>query len=196
MTTQSRHSTRSIFIFIGPEGAGKSTQAHLLALALHLPLISTGDMLRRFAKEDTGELGMAARKMFAENGYLDASLMLQMMEKQLQDALYAEGAILDGSLRTYDETLRFDEIFHHLHLHLPILVLYISIPEKESIQRLTYGRKRPDDIIESVKIRLSHFHERLDDRLAMIRKKYQLIAIDGMQDKEDVHKEIMEKINK
>ena len=194
MTHQFIHHNR-IYVFIGPEGAGKSTQARMLSEALHLPLISTGDMLRRFAKDDTGALGEAARKMFAANGYLKADLMLRMMGEQLQDRVYKQGVILDGSLRTYEEAVRFDEIFEQSNLHLPIIVLYINVPQEESIKRLSFGRKRPDDIIQSVETRLSHFHEQLEERLAIITKKYQLIAIDGMNEKEAVHAEIMEKIN-
>ncbi len=184
-------STHTIYIFIGPEGAGKSTQAQMLSQALSLPLISTGDMLRYFAKEDKGYLGDAARRMFAENGYLNAELMLEMMSKKLREDKYRQGVVLDGSLRTYDETVHFDEIFEQSHLHLHITVFYITISEVESIKRLAYGRKRPDDIIHSVKTRLSHFNERLEERLAIIEKRYQLIEINGMQSKENVHAEIM-----
>ena len=99
-----------ILIFIGPEGAGKSTQALLLARALSLPHLSTGDMLRCFAKNDQGYLGDASRKMFAQNGYLDAKLINQIVAKSLSDKLYRKGVILDGCLRTYEETLRFNEV--------------------------------------------------------------------------------------
>lgn len=195
MTDQSTHSKNCIYIFIGPEGAGKTTQANMLSEALHLPIISTGDMLRHFAKDDTGVLGTAARKMFAEHSYLDAEAMLKMMREQLQDSLYQEGAILDGSLRTYEETRRFNEVFEQLDVEPSVIVLFLTISHEESIQRLVYGRRRADDIIQSVEARLSHFHERLEDRLALIAKKYQLIEINGMPEKEKVHEEIMEKIN-
>lgn len=187
--------TNHIFIFIGPEGAGKSTQAQMLAKKSGLPCVSTGSMLRHFAAEDEGELGDACRKMFAENGYLDASLMNQIVAQTLASGeKYKQGVILDGSLRTYEETVHFDEAMAKAGLSFPIMVFYILISQEESIKRLVQARKREDDTIQGVTTRLGHFHEKLDERLAIIKKRYQLIEINGMQSAEDVHKEIMEKI--
>ena len=192
-TTQQKN---HIYIFIGPEGAGKSTQARMLANELQLPLVSTGDMLRHFAKEDTGFLGDAARDMFSKNGYLDANLINQIVAETLRDPQYSKGVILDGSLRTYDETVHFDDVFEQAKLHLPVVVFSITVPEEESIQRLVFGRKRSDDTISGVRRRLLHFKEKLQERMAIIAKKYALIEIDGVSDKDKVHNAIMQQINK
>lgn len=187
---------KRIYIFIGPEGAGKSTQSQMLATELGLPRVATGDVLRHIQEKDKGDLGKKVKKMFMDNGYLVADLILRIMGEQLRESVYSQGVVLDGSLRTYDEVMHFDAMLQRLNLQLPVVVLYLTIPKNESIKRLTYGRKRLDDIIGSVTTRLSHFHERLDERLAIIEKKYQLISIDGMKSKDTVHEEIMEKISR
>ena len=183
-----------IFIFIGPEGAGKSTQAKMLADAISLPCLSTGDMLRHFAHHDQGHLGDACRKMFAENGYLDAGLINQIVAETVKNEQYQRGVIFDGSLRTYDETVHFDDAMAQAGLHFPITVFYINISQEESIARLLQARKREDDTIEGIMTRLGHFHDRLEERLAIIKQRYELIEIDGMQTIEQVHEEVMKLI--
>ena len=179
---------------MGPEGAGKSTQAKMLALELQLPCVSTGDMLRAFAADDQGFLGDTARKMFAENGYLAADLINQIVGQTLQDEKYRKGVILDGCLRTYEETFHFDEVLKNAHLNIPVTVFSLTIPLDESINRLTFGRKREDDTIQGVERRLSHFNTRLAERLAIIEEKYHLITIDGKGNKEEVHETIMREL--
>lgn len=178
---------------MGPEGAGKSTQAKLFAKDCKLLYISTGDMLRFFAQNDKGYLGNAVRAMFARHGYLKSELLNRIVIETLKNAKYKNGVVLDGSLRTFEETEEFDQVLQKTGLDLPVIVFYLNISEDESIKRLTFGRKRVDDTIEGVKARLSHFHNQLKERLAIIREKYQLIEINGEQSEEKVHEEIMNK---
>ncbi len=184
-----------IFIFIGPEGAGKSTQANLLATKTGLPYVSTGNLIRSFAENDRGELGNAARKMFASHSYLAAKFLKQIFIKTLNGKQYQRGVILDGSLRTYEETIQFDDLLKESRLTLPVVVLYIYISEEESIKRLVSKRRRRDDTIEGIKSRLAYFNDKLVERLQVIQSKYQLLTVDGMKPIAEVHKDVKNSIN-
>lgn len=96
--------------FIGREGSGKSTQAHELAKYLNKPYISTGDILRDLAKNDTGVWGKACRDMFEKSVYLDGQMLIEILVHRLSQDDCQEGFILDGGLRTLKETIIFKDM--------------------------------------------------------------------------------------
>ena len=62
-------------VFFGPEGSGKGTQAQLLSKALHLPILTSGDLVRDAATNDKGIIGEVCRQALAEGKYVADSEM-------------------------------------------------------------------------------------------------------------------------
>lgn len=88
-----------VLVLLGPPGAGKGTQAKLLEDKMHLPHISTGDLLRDNIKRDT-DLGKEA-KVFMDKGQLvPDQLILDMLFNRVSSKDCAKGYILDGFPRT------------------------------------------------------------------------------------------------
>lgn len=177
-----KHSQR-IFVFIGPEGSGKTTQAKKLAEEFSLPYITTSGMLHDLADNDPGPLGEACRVMFAEHVYLDGKTFLDVCVSRFSQEDTRDGFVLDGGLRTLEETLGFPDVLIKSKLDMPLTVIYLQIPESVSYKRLVTGknaRKRKDDTKEAVAKRLSEFSNQLTKRLKAIEEYgWEILEVDA-----------------
>lgn len=182
--------------FIGPEGSGKTLNAKRLSKELNLPYVSTGDILRGLAANDPGPLGDECRHLFAKHIYLSPKSMLEVFETRFKQGDLANGFVLDGGLRTQDETVGFPELLRATGLdHLELVVIYLKIPRSVSLERLVTGekaRKRKDDTVEGVNQRLDEFYFLLDERLALIKaqESWTLITIDAKTPIEKVYQRV------
>lgn len=192
---------KRIITFIGPEGSGKTTQALKLAEETDLPYVTTGDTLRDLAAHDPGELGDECREMFAEGKYLSGETLLRILVNRFKQNDVANGLILDGGLRTLEETIDFQAMLDEAGLRLPMTVLYLQIPNEVSFERLVYGpeaRRRADDTAEGVASRLSKFNLNLEDRLEVIRTQsgWNLLLLDATKPVDEVYAEMLQELTK
>lgn len=86
-------------ILLGPPGAGKGTQAKLLADKFNIPQISTGDILRAAVKEST-PAGVSAKKFMDAGALVPDDLVIEIIKERLSKDDSADGFILDGFPRT------------------------------------------------------------------------------------------------
>jgi adenylate kinase len=126
-----------IFILMGPQGAGKGTQAQKLAEKFSLPIVATGDMLREVAKTDSA-LGRQVKE-FQETGNLvsDDILAAVVRERTSRDDC-KQGYILDGFPRTSPQTELLEKIAAEQGHR--ITVIKIKIPHEFLYKRLA-GRR-------------------------------------------------------
>ncbi|HLW53032.1 MAG TPA: adenylate kinase [Candidatus Angelobacter sp.] len=134
-------------ILLGAPGAGKGTQAKLIAARYGIPQISTGDILRDNVARGT-ELGKKADPIMKSGGLVSDELMLPMVGDRLSQADCDRGFILDGFPRTvgqagwldkYLETRRFEG------LPMGPVVVNIKVGYNQLLQRLTGRRSCPVD---------------------------------------------------
>ena len=94
---------------MGPQGAGKGTQAQMLAKEFSLPIIATGEILREVAKEDT-ELGRHVREEQAAGHLVSDEILGEIVSQRtvLEDC--KNGYILDGFPRTLPQARLLDQI--------------------------------------------------------------------------------------
>src|SRR5512136_2740980 len=98
-----------ILILLGPPGAGKGTQAKLLAQHLQVPHISTGDMFRDHKARGT-ELGKKVDAIMASGGLVPDDVTNAMVKDRLSRPDVARGFILDGYPRTIAQELLVDRM--------------------------------------------------------------------------------------
>lgn len=183
-----------IVIFIGPEGSGKSTMAKRLAEESGQPYISTGNIIRDLAANDEGPLGQKCREMFERDTYLSGETLMEILCKRLSQTDATDGFVLDGGLRTLEETIGFKDMLLSAGRGLPATVVYLKIPKEESLNRLVNGenaRKRDRDTVEGVESRLKEFYTGLERRLDEIKKHgWEIKEIDADKPEEAVYTDV------
>ena len=89
----------SNIIFLGPPGAGKGTQAQLLAKGLGIPRISTREILRKAMREGT-KTGLEAKRYVESGALVPDDVVIAIVRERLQEPDCANGYMLDGFPRT------------------------------------------------------------------------------------------------
>ncbi|MCI4373252.1 MAG: nucleoside monophosphate kinase, partial [Thermoplasmata archaeon] len=123
-------------VFLGPPGAGKGTQAAVLAKSLGIPHLSTGDLLRS-AVAARSPLGLAAEAHMAAGRLVPDSLVLEILEERVGRNDAARGFLLDGFPRNLAQAEALDR-------RAPIdVVVAFEIPVDQLLPRLTGRRSCP-----------------------------------------------------
>ena len=122
-------------IFLGPPGAGKGTQAGLLAKKLEVPHISTGDLFRDEMKRGT-PLGKQIIYLMNSGQLVSDKITMEVLKLRLAQPDCSQGAILDGVPRTIVQAQVLDVMFKSQGKKLDH-VIYIELPTEEIIVRLS-----------------------------------------------------------
>jgi len=184
------------FIIFGAPGAGKGTQAKLLANEFGLVHLSSGEILRQEIKN--GELGETVKKYLAAGRLVPGKLIDAIMEKEIKRHKKAKGLIFDGFPRTISQAKYLD---HLLKIEgRPIAaVLKIRITEEEGIKRILERAKtsgRSDDNKVTIKNRFKIYHQEMHPILDYYREQKKLIIIDGHGELNEIFQNLKEKIKK
>lgn len=129
-------------VLFGVPGAGKGTQAQMLAGRLGVPQVSSGDMFRAALREGT-PMGRKARQ------YMDAGLLVPddvvigLVTERLSQPDAAAGFILDGFPRTLPQAEALDQWLATREERLDA-VLEVQVPEADLVERLAQRRSCPD----------------------------------------------------
>jgi adenylate kinase len=126
---------RDFYVFLGPPGAGKGTQAKIVAARLGIPHISSGDIFRENLKNQT-ELGLQANEYIKVGELVPDDVTVSMIHERISRTDCAAGAILDGFPRNPAQAKAFDEILKETGWHIS-KVPYIKVLEKVLIARLS-----------------------------------------------------------
>ena len=126
-----------IIVLMGPQGAGKGTQAQMLAERLKLPLVATGEMLREIAQSET-PLGLQVRAVQAAGQLVSDDILAQVVKSRLCRTDCEQGCVLDGFPRTLPQARLLETIAHNLGHQ--ITVISIEVPREQLFKRLS-GRQ-------------------------------------------------------
>lgn len=179
-------------ILIGIQGAGKSTQGKLLSEKLKIPYLSSGHIFRMLAKEHSSG-GRYIKEMMNSGFLIPDDKTLQIVEDYLERPEYKKGFILDGFPRTLKQAEQFSHDIDE--------VIYLEVDDKEALWRLSYREGseadgREDETLMALRKRIELFHKHTKPVLDYYHRHRKLIEIDGMQSIEDIHKEILQKIDR
>ncbi|MFZ4065570.1 MAG: adenylate kinase [Rhodoluna sp.] len=171
----------SRFLLIGPPGAGKGTQATLLAQAYGIPAISTGDIFRANVKAET-ELGVLAKGFMDRGEYVPDSLTNDLVRDRLSHEDAQPGFLLDGYPRTRDQVLELDDILGSDGKALDAVILLKADPD-ELVRRLlnrAQEQGRADDTEDVIRHRQSVYLEQTAPLIEIYSARGIVLEIDGL----------------
>lgn len=165
-------------VILGPPGAGKGTQAKLVAAEAGIPHIATGDTVRAMKDADT-DLGREVKAVYDRGDLVSDELMIELMRARLVQPDTARGFVLDGFPRTQGQAEALDRLLEELDRDLTV-VLHFELPDEVVVERL-HGRAqeegRSDDTPEVIQHRLDVFRERTEPVVGHYREKGILVPI-------------------
>jgi len=193
-------------VMLGLPGAGKGTQAELLAARLESPWISTGDLFRKAVQEKTA-LGQKAAEYLDRGDLVPDEIVVGMVEERLQQADAREGLVLDGFPRNGPQADKLGESLQAMDREIDH-VLFLDVAEGEVVRRLSNRRvcadcaklqqpvapgvpseacsacggalvQRTDDQESVVRDRLRVYRERTEPLLSYYENKSVLRSVDG-----------------
>lgn len=183
-------------LLIGPPGAGKGTQAALLARQLEIPAISTGDIFRHNVREET-ELGLKAKAFMDRGEYVPDSLTNDLVRDRLGQADALKGFLLDGYPRTADQVAELDAILHDQENKLDVVV-QLTADNEELVRRLS-GRAqeqgRSDDTPDVIRRRLDVYDEQTAPLIDIYAARGLVVMINGLGDIQEVTDRIIEALD-
>lgn len=171
----------SRFLLIGPPGAGKGTQATLLAQAYSIPAISTGDIFRANVKAET-PLGVQAKGFMDRGEYVPDSLTNDLVRDRLSQEDTSAGFLLDGYPRTRDQVLELDDILGSNEQELDSVILLKADPD-ELVRRLlnrSQEQGRTDDTEDVIRHRQSLYLEQTAPLIEIYSARGIVVEIDGL----------------
>jgi len=124
-----------IIVLFGKPGGGKGTQAPLLAAALDVPTLATGDELRAAVRDGT-PMGLAAKAAMERGELVPDAVILGILKDALSQPRFAKGAILDGVVRTVPQASGLSAMLAELGRTLDA-VLYLDVPNDVLVERLS-----------------------------------------------------------
>ena len=122
-------------ILLGTPGAGKGTQATIVAQELKLVHIATGDLFRQ-AVAKGAELGRKAKYYMDRGELIPDKLTIQMVMKRMSAPDCEAGVVLDGFPRTLNQAKALDEALVQQDKVID-RVVYIKVSEEELVARLS-----------------------------------------------------------
>ena len=126
---------RTIVVLLGPPGAGKGTQGEHLAIALGIPKISTGDVLRAAVRDGT-PLGREAQGYMDRGDLVPDPVILGIMTDALGQPSSARGAILDGVVRTVPQAEGLQAALSQM-ARVNTVVLVFAIDDDVLVRRIS-----------------------------------------------------------
>jgi adenylate kinase len=179
--------TGTRLLLIGPPGAGKGTQAAILATTYAIPAISTGDIFRANVKNET-PLGLEVKAIMARGEYVPDTLTNAIVADRLREEDATGGFLLDGYPRTIDQVNELDRILSDDGTALDAVVL-ITADTDEVVARLLKRAEiegRADDTEEVIRHRMSVYQDQTAPLIETYAARDLVVEVDGLGAVEDV----------
>jgi adenylate kinase len=174
-------------VLMGPPGAGKSTQARLVAEHFKIPAISTGDIFRANLSEGT-PLGVEAKRFMDAGEYVPDEVTNLMVRNRIDEPDAEPGFLLDGYPRTLAQVEELDGMIAFTGHRLDAAVA-LTVDEDEIVRRLLQRAQlegRADDTEDVIRRRQDVYAEQTAPLIEVYRDRGILVEVDGLGEADEV----------
>jgi adenylate kinase len=165
-------------LLLAAPGGGKGTQGERLAEFYHIEHISSGDVLRAEAEQDT-PLGREVADYQRRGDLVPDQIVFDLVIPIMAAAAARGGYLLDGFPRTLSQAVKAFDIARRGDFTLDAAV-YLDVPEQVLVERLA-DRARPDDTADVIRHRLEVFAATTSPLVTYYRDRGILLEVDGNQ---------------
>ena len=184
-------------VIMGPPGAGKGTQAGLIAEHYNIPAISTGDIFRAMKTAET-PLADQLRAIMDSGGYVNDELTNAIVATRLAEADCENGFLMDGYPRTVAQVGALDkELASHGRQLDGVISLVADV--EEIVARLLKRAQiegRSDDNEDTIRVRLQVYAEQTAPLLEIYRARGILVEVDGIGPIDEVSQRVFDALDK
>jgi adenylate kinase len=178
-------------LVLGPQGAGKGTQAARIAAEHEIPHISTGDIFRAAIAQAT-PLGLQVQPILESGRLVPDEITVALIRERLAQADAADGFVLDGFPRNLAQADALDAMLSEIGRGLDA-ILFFDVPDSVGMERALERAKiegRTDDTPEVIGRRLEIYHRETEPIVEHYRATGKLVPIRAERSIEDVAAEI------
>jgi adenylate kinase len=184
-------------LVLGPQGAGKGTQAKRIAADYGIPHISTGDMFRAAIAAQSG-LGRRVEPILAAGELVPDELTVELIRERLGADDAREGFVLDGFPRNLAQADALDAMLREIGRDLDA-VLYFELPDdvaRERLHKRAVEENRPDDTREVIDRRLEIYHAETEPIVEHYRATGKLVPLHAERTIDEVYAEVQEALSR
>ena len=179
-------------LLMGPPGAGKGTQAAVIAERFAVPAISTGDIFRTNVAQQTA-LGVAAQTYMDAGEYVPDEITNAMVADRLAERDCADGFLLDGYPRTPQQVVELDSLLELSGVGLDAVVLLEADPDELVTRLLARSEEqgRADDTESVIRRRLEVYAAETGPLADSYAERDLLSRVDGLGPVDEVTERIL-----
>jgi adenylate kinase len=181
-------------LLIGAPGAGKGTQAGLLAERFGISHISSGDLLRQHVKDQTS-LGQKIKSYIDRGDLVPDGVVMDMLRKPVVAAAQDGGYVLDGFPRTVEQAMASFPTAHALGVQVQAAV-HLDVARTELVRRLLARRRGSEDTQAIIEHRLQVYLDKTVPLLEYYADREWMFTVDGAQPPDAVHHDIADGLHK
>ncbi len=184
-------------LVLGPQGAGKGTQAKRIATEYGIPHVSTGDMFRAAIAAQT-ELGKRVEPILAVGQLVPDDVTIELIRERLGAEDAGEGFVLDGFPRTVAQAEALDAMLKEIERKLDAILFFDLSDDVVTERMLARAREesRADDTPEVIARRLAIYHEQTEPVVEHYRVTGRLVPLHGERTIDDVWSEVQEALER
>ncbi len=178
-------------LVLGPQGAGKGTQAKRISSNYEIPHVSTGDMFREAISAGT-PLGKQVEPLLKEGILVPDELTIKLIRDRLSEDDAAHGFVLDGFPRNLAQARALDELLREIGRELDA-ILFFDIPDSVGMERALNRagiEHRGDDTREVIARRLATYHGETEAVVEHYRTTGKLVPLHAARTVEEVWREL------
>jgi adenylate kinase len=184
-------------LLLGPQGAGKGTQARRIAADYGVPHISTGEMFRAAVTGRT-DLGKRVEPILAAGELVPDDLTIELIRGRLGETDALDGFVLDGFPRNLAQAEALDRMLASIGRSLEA-ILFFELPDTVAVARLharAADESRPDDTRQAIDRRLEIYHAETEPLVEHYRATGRLVPLHAGRSIDEVYSEIQDALER